>query len=483
MEQEPPSTPTKSNQDNHSSSEKLPAKEKLAVGAGGLTQLIGDTSLGMVATTLYQMMLGMNPALLGALIGLPRIWDAFTDPLMGYISDNFHSKWGRRRPFIFIGAILMGMSFGLIWMVPQDWSEGAMAIWFLVTTIIYYTCFTIFIVPHQALTYEMTPNYDERTSVMGYLTFWMKIGELFKDWIVPVALWTVTAGIVSSQTVGIRMTCWIVGLVFMAGVGLLPALFTKERYYKVRQAEAAKPKFLKGIAETLQNKAFLILLALTMMQIIAGMFGSSLDYYLMVYYMFDGDIAQGATWKATLSSCYAVWGFIQIPIVVAWSKKTSKRTVLTLVYVAMIVNSVFRWFIYQPGNQWFILLDPVLGSVFWIGIGTVKKSMMADICDQDELEHGFRREGTFGAVFGWISKCAVAIAFAGGLSVLSLVGFDESLGGAQSPETFLGMRLFMVFSAIIPCILCIILLQFFPLTREKAAEIRKELEARRGTVD
>ena len=108
--------------------------------------------------------------------------------------------------------------------------------------------------------------------------------------------------------------------------------------------------------------------------------------------------------------------------------------------------------------------------------------MMADICDNDELRHGERREGMFGAVYNWVAKTAVSLSFfAGGMSLV-LVGFDAELGGNQSADTFLGMRLLMVLGGMIPNMIALFLLQFYPITKESATQTRRLLEERRGTV-
>lgn len=455
--------------------------EKCAVGCGGLTTFLGNVSVKSTAVPFYQMMLGMNPALLGTLLAIPRLWDAVTDPIVGRISDKYHSQYGRRRPFIFLGAILMGLSFGAIWMVPQDWSETMMAAWFLITSLIFYTCFTIFGIPFLSLTFEMTPDYDERTSIMGYTTFWSKIGELAYQWVIPIA----SLSYFSSKIVGTQVACWGLAIIGMMFFGVLPAIFCKERYYKVNEKESTAKKgagFWKTVGHTLKNKAFVVLLLLTFCQIIAGTLGSSLDYYLLVYYMFDGDIAEGSKWKAILSSGYAVVGFIGIPLILAWSKRTAKSTVLKGIYTLNIVNSISKWFIYQPGNHYFIFFDPLLGALYWIAIGTVKQAMMADVCDQDELEHGERREGMFGSVFGWITKTAVSLTFLiSGLSLV-LAGFDSKLGGDQPEGTFTIMRLAMVLGGVIPSILSLWLMKYYPISRETAEETRRILEERRGTV-
>ena len=459
----------------------VPLLEKVAVGAGGLPQWLGNTLVQSVAQPFYVMILQLNPALLGVAIAVPRLWDAFTDPIMGRISDKWESRYGRRRPFIFIGAILMALSFGLIWMPSASWSQTTILAWFMATTFLFFTCYTVFAIPFTSLTYELTPNYDERTTVMGFTTFASKIGELSYQWIVPIA----ALGIFSSQLAGMRTVLWITAFVMLGLCGVLPALFARERYYGIESRKSAAHASLnlaQSARQTFHNKGFVVIIGLTLLQILSGMFGSSMDYYLLVYYMFDGDLLQGSTWKGVLSTGYAVCGILSIPLVIWFSKRTSKLTALRTAYVLSILNAIARWFIYQPGNEAWILLDPLLGCFLWTASGTVKQSMLADVCDEDEWRHGERREGIYGAVFGWITKTAFSLsALLGGIALV-WVGFEPGLGGQQSGQTFLGMRLMMVLGMSVPHFCALLLLGGFPITREQACTTRTQLEKRRGKI-
>ena len=122
---------------------KLSMKEKLSIGTGGLTLSLGNQSVRTTGQGVLNMILGINAFWVGIVLAIPLLWDAITDPIIGNISDNFKSKFGRRRPFIFTGAILMGLSFASIWMIPMGWSDGGKLAWFLISSLIFYTCATI----------------------------------------------------------------------------------------------------------------------------------------------------------------------------------------------------------------------------------------------------------------------------------------------------------------------------------------------------
>jgi GPH family glycoside/pentoside/hexuronide:cation symporter len=108
--------------------------------------------------------------------------------------------------------------------------------------------------------------------------------------------------------------------------------------------------------------------------------------------------------------------------------------------------------------------------------------MLADVCDDDELKYGKRQEGMFGALSTWVQKCGMALAYLGTGCVLQFAGFDAHLGGAQSASTFTMMRLVLVLAPAVTALIAIVVLFFYPITRQRAVEIRAELEARRGVI-
>ncbi len=451
---------------------------KIAAGMGGLAMFYGGVGVNSLAVPFYQMMMGVSPALLGLALALPRFWDAVTDPVMGYVSDNFHSRFGRRRPFVLAGAWLMGLSFGLIWMVPQEWGEIGKLLWFIGASLLFYTFLAIFAVPYTSLTYEMTPDYDERTRVMGYATFFSKLGEFTYQWVIPAT----GLAIFASMVEGVRIIGWVIGIIGMGVLGSIPALFVKERYYKVREKETARIAFWRSFGQSLKSKPFLILLGLLLLQVFTGMLGASMDHYLLVYYMFDGDIIQGSLWKGVLSSCYAVVGFASIPVISWACRRFDKSRVLVCIYMLTCLGGLARWFIFTPGNHFWVVLDPLFNSYYWIATGMIIPSMIADICDEDELGYGLRREGIFSSVYSWVMKTATSFAFFGTGLALVWAGFNSESAGAQGEDTFLFMRMCMAGGNIVPSLLAIVLVFFYPIDRRRAAETRARLESLRGSV-
>jgi GPH family glycoside/pentoside/hexuronide:cation symporter len=193
-----------------------------------------------------------------------------------------------------------------------------------------------------------------------------------------------------------------------------------------------------------------------------------------------------------LSSGYAVVGLVSIPIIAWLANLFGKKGSLYFVYGLMVFGGIMKWFIFTPGHHLFyigkiaidpvILIDPILCGPMWVAVKIMLASMMADICDDDELRYGKRREGMFGGAFSFLEKTAWSLsAVASGLT-LWLSGYNSALGGNQDPKTFTIMRLFLAGAPAITAVFAIVALKFYPITAKRATETRRKLEERRGVV-
>jgi len=455
--------------------------EKLAYGIGGLPVQFGEAGMKTLAVPVYQMMLKIDPALLGLAMAVPRLIDAFTDPLIGHVSDRTRGRWGRRRPYIVGGALLSGLSFIIIWMVPVNWTHNAQLWWFLGTSVLFYLCNSVWAVPYQSLGYEVSPDYNERTGIMGMQAVFYKLASLLYQWIFPLAQLAIFASVMD----GIRTVTVFVAVAVFILAGGLPGFLVRERFVLPNdRREPNKPRFnfLTACSTVLRNRSMLIIASLVTLQTIAGMLCGNLDYYLIVYYMSGGDLAQGSVWKGWLSSGYAVVGFLSIWPAVQLSRRLGKRATLSIIYGMAVVGGALKWLVFNPHWPWLIMLDPLLCAPVYVGLSVLVPSMMADICDEDELLHGERREGLFGAMLSWIRKFGVSLAFLGSGLTLNLIGFDAALEGAQHPSAILGIRLVMSLATSGTSVIALLLLRSYYLDRTRAAAIRVELEARRGAA-
>ena len=145
--------------------DKVPFLKKLAYASGGPVDIFGIWVMVSIAYQVFNFELKMSPTYVAIILMSLRLWDAMMDPVTGWISDNFRSKWGRRRPFIFVGAIFSGILYPLIWWFPTDLSQEGIMLWVIGFGILFYTAFAVWAMPYQSMLMEMTPDYNERTRV------------------------------------------------------------------------------------------------------------------------------------------------------------------------------------------------------------------------------------------------------------------------------------------------------------------------------
>jgi len=473
--------------------DRIPFVKKLVYGLGAfVNNLLGAAMATM--TIVLNLGLGMNPALVGLLGALPRLVDAFTDPLMGYISDHTKTKWGRRRPYIFIGAIVSAIVFILLWQLPRDQSENFYFWFFLIGSILFYLAYTIFATPWVALGYELTPDYHERTRIMAVQNFMGQFAWLVAPWFL---LFMQNETLFSDMIDGAGWLAIIIGI-FTVCIGILPALFLVERQIIKPMPQSIPEKavigeekkglvatlrdFFKGFLITIKFKPFLSLCGATFLIFNGFMMVSAFQSYVIIYYVFGGDQALGAEyvgWAGTVS-------FIATSCVIFLVTKLStifgKRKAFFIAISVSIFGYALKWICFTPDNPMLVLIPPIFFAFGLGGLFTLMGSMVADVCDLDELETGERREGMFGSIFWWVVKLGLAAAMAAGGFLLNATGFDVSLGGAQSADTLFYMRLADVLVPVVCSIIAIWMVASYPITEGMAKEVRHKLEKRRGKM-
>ena len=480
----------------------IPFVNKFIYGLGAfVNNLLGASMVTMVIV--LNLGLGMNPALVGLISALPRLTDALTDPLMGYISDHTRSKWGRRRPYIFIGAIAAGVVFALLWQLPRDQSENFYFWFFLIGSIIFYLAYTVFATPWVALGYELTPDYHERTSIMAVQNFMGQVAWLVAPWF----LWFMQNDMLFEDMVeGAGWLAIIIGT-FTIVIGILPAIFLKERSKKketttntskdslnnsssdTKQSEkkssAGISDFFRGFLTTIKFKPFLCLCAATFLVFNGFMLVSSFQTYVIIYYVFGGDQSLGAEYAGWAGTVSAISTFCVIFLIAKLSTIIGKRNAFFFSIGVSIVGYALKWVCYTPENPMLLLVPSIFIAFGLGGLFTLMGSMVADVCDLDELETKQRREGMFGSIYWWVVKLGMAVALAAGGFLLNATGFDVALLGQQSADTIFWMRLWDVLIPIFTSLVAIWMILAYPLTEEKANEVREALEIRRGklTVD
>jgi glycoside/pentoside/hexuronide:cation symporter, GPH family len=461
--------------------------QKIAFGAGHLVNNLLPGALGVFAFFLLTAF-GMDPFMAGLLGGLPRFFDALTDPIMGYISDNTTSKYGRRRPYIFIGAIMSGILFIILWQLNPENSQMYNFWYFLIISLVYMLANTMFSTPLIGLGYEMSSDYNERTKLMAYAQF---VGQF--AWMIVPWFWVLIANpnLFDSQAEGVRKLAFIVGglCIFL---GVLPALFNKEidQSNLTNRADLSLKNIasnFKGLLTSMvqigKNKPFVKLCGATFLVFNGFQMVASFSYFIIVFYLFNGDYGSAGNWPAWFSTVSALLtAFFVIPIITVLANKYGKRKAFIIATVISIVGYILKWWGFTPDNPWMMFM-PIPFMVFGIGgLFMLMMSMTADVCDLDELNNGMpRKEGTFGAIYWWMVKLGQGLALVLGGLVLKLVGFDQN-ASVQTAETIVNLRLADIIIPALTAGLAIIVMWNYNLTEKRAREIKDELVSRRGEL-
>ena len=460
-------------------------------GAGAfVNNLVSGTISAMMIV--LNLGLGLDPAVVGLLAAIPRFMDALTDPIIGYISDNTQTKWGRRRPFIFVGAIVTGLAFILLWQLPEGRTDGFYFWYFLVVSLVFYLAYTVFATPWVALGYEMTPDYHERTRLMGVQNFIGQLAYFIPPWLLLLMQNDQYFNTMVGGAAGISIPIGV----FVMCVGVLPAIFLKERWQgagRARKGGTEKSRsriniarhmkgFASGFSRSLRFMPFVKICTATFLVFNGFILISAFQVYVIIYYVFAGDQEQGAQLAAYVGSIKTVSTLGAIALVTWISTRIGKRRAFILSTGLSMVGYALNWFCYNPSLPWLILLPAPLTAFGLGGLFTLMPSMMADVVDFDELQTGERREGMFGSIFWWVVKLGLAASLAGGGFLLSATGFDLAAGGAQSDQTIFLMRLLDAACPVLASAGAIWLIAHFGLTETRMTEIRTALEERRGRV-
>ena len=461
--------------------DRIPIFQKAIYSIGGLVNSIQSAAIGAMVIVL-NLGLGMNPALVGLVGAIPRIIDAISDPITGYFSDNFRTRWGRRRPVIFFGAITGGIFYALMFQLYKGHSESFYFWYFAALQSLYFLGFTCFSIPWIALGYEMTPDYHERTRLQAASNF---IGQL--AWVIAPWLFKImdNKSMFTDIVHGARILSIILGAFIVVG-GILPAIFIKERF-----ADIAKPNrgvgpwnitkdFFRGFAIAFKCRPFVKLCAVTFLIFNGFMLASAFSAYVIFFYVYHGDYSKGGTllgWFGTLSS---VCTFCVIFLATWLSTKIGKKNTFIITISISIIGYALKWIGYNP-NQPYLLLIAAPFIAFGLGsLFTLVSSMVADVCDLDELQTDTRREGMFGAIYWWMVKLGLAISSLLSGILLNVTGFNITLGANQTVSALFWMRICDIGIPIATSLIAIFIITTFDISEAKAREVRTQVERRRG---
>ena len=433
--------------------------------------------------------LGMDPFLVGLIGSIPRLFDAVSDPMMGYISDHSRTRWGRRRPFIFIGALFAGVVFAAMWQLPEGHSESFYFWVFLAASVMYFLTYTVYATPFVAFGYEMTPDYHERTRLQAFSN---TVGQL--AWIGVPWFYAIMSSKLFDNTVhGARvLALWVGSAICLLGV--VPAIFCREKQLAIGEAPAADVaasqkgvwghslEFFQGVVTTFRCRPFVKLCAATFLVFNGFQLGSSFSLYVVKYYVFNGEDGPTGALMGKFGSLTAICTLAVIPLTAWISTKIGKRRTFLVTISLSLFGYALKWFGYSPTHPDLLLISCPFVAFGTGSLFTLMGSMVADVCDYDELETNQRREGVFAAIYWWMVKIGLSLASLLTGLMLNASGFDVELESGQSEQTLLLLRVFDVGVPLLTSAIAIWVIVTYEISEAKAHEIREELDSRRDAA-
>lgn len=471
---------------------KLPLKTKVAWGAGGFFEQMIANGINVVVMQIFNIGYGIDARLLGFVQFFPRILDAISDPLLGNLTDNTRSRWGRRRPWILVSSTVCSILYVLVWFCNPEWRPSGILWWFTIISILYYQFFGLYSIAYNALGFEQTDDYNERTNLQGYRMLFLNLAvpllnavyffsrhpffttdaPAFFSWVtgeIPEAFEAI-------EIYGIRSVALILGIIMFL-FALMPVIFSRENPDAQNQD---KIHLWAAIKTTARNRIFLVFVGIMIMALFAIALSGPLIFYLQLYHVCEGDKDMAA--RLSMIGGFSVLGatIVAIPLTTMVNRWIGKNNALWVGLFLQLTSCLSAWIFFTPSNPWLSLIPGVIlvfGMVIYqMGANTI----LADICDVDELDTGLRREGMYAAALGFVNKLAFSSVNLIAGFILFFCGFDASADEPASSQTILNLRIAYVLIPVVLFSVVAILLKRFPLSHEMMNDVRRKLDERHG---
>jgi GPH family glycoside/pentoside/hexuronide:cation symporter len=469
-----------------------------------MTDCLTYNGLNGMMDAIYINAMGLAPQSIGLARSIPRLLDLLTDPILGHLSDNTRSRWGRRRPWMAVGAVIAALIAILMWFPPlhaASWVTTAFVVGMVV--VLFTFGYSMFTIPYLAQGYELSTDYNERTHIFQWRQSAVAATGLITPWFIPLCLWlegdqaNVTRGAVGVHWVSIGIAC----LILLTAA--IPILSIRAAGQHVAEK---KTPFLEGLRFTLKNKAFWPLLSGNFLvkcgMVVTGCF----FYYVMVYHVSGGDNKGGTVRLALFSNTINV-ATLTAMLVMGWvTDRLGKKGVLLLLMLLSSATYASVWFTLRPhtaawllditawlkhlwsfrlwqyaADIWPALITGACIGVFTNSMPLIMNSMLADVCDVDELACGRQRQAFYGAVFVTCDKAAMALTMLLQGFLVAASGYSAKLA-VQAPETIQFWMKALLYTQPVGFLLGFACILFYPITRASAAQVRRQLDARKGAT-
>jgi GPH family glycoside/pentoside/hexuronide:cation symporter len=413
-----------------------PKSEKLSL---GMKMLYGAPSVAGAAMAI-PVAIHVNPfysdtvlvplAWVALAAALARVLDAIIDPFVGWLSDHTHTRWGRRRPWIFVAAPIAACVFVALFSPPTWLSTQGAAVWFGATLMSFFILNMLYGLPHAALGPELTLDYHERSSLFSWREGFALIGTLVAA-VVPGIL----INVLGDERRAFADMAIAYGLLMVTLYWLLVFRVRERPGFVERKSNPLVP----GVRRSLRNRPFVVLFACYVVASIPGAIPGLLMPYFSRYVLNPPPLpAEDAqSWLSIFLALYFLSGLVFLPLWLALAKRIGKLKTWLFTFVIGITGGI-ALFMLGPGDNVACMFVIVwAGSSFGAGL-FLPPAIQADVIDYDELHSGKRREAQYLAMWGLVPKFIVIPSASLPLALLAWLGYQPNV--AQSPDVVLAIR-------------------------------------------
>jgi len=438
---------------------------KLAYGAPGMAGAAMAIPIAIHLTMFYSDVILVPLGFIAIVKAVARAFDAITDPLMGWISDRTRTRWGRRRPWMVIGAPLAAVSFIAMFSPPLGLDPLTAVGWFAATYTLYYLFHTVYQIPHYGLGPELTQNYRERASLYGWSEGFTVAGTM----LAALAPWLM-GRIFGNQ----RDTFVAFSIIF----GTLLTLLYWNLAYRVRErpdyVNRPPNPLVPGLRRVMRNRAFRLLLIIYLIGSVTGAIPGLLMPYFTKYVIQPED---PDLWLAVFLAVYFGAGFACLPVWVWVVKRFGKKPLWLFGYAATVVALFSIFFFVGPGD--FVPMVVCLlfaGAVFSSRL-LLGPAMQADVIDYDELHTGKRREAQYGGLWSIMTKFTVIPSMSIPLAILASLGYEPNV--EQSDVVQFAIRAIFALAPAATALIGLAIAIFYPITEKVHERILEGVECHR----
>jgi len=437
------------------------AAESLLVGVGALVMPIYTTGFGL------------NPLAVGWAISIARIIDAFVDPFIGHWSDRSTNQLGRRRPFMFCGAISSALLTIALWCSSPLWNMSAQFAYLLLVSSLFWVSFGVYTIPLYAIGCELVEDYNGRTLVASVRSISCAATGFVVSWL----YWLALRPIFPTEISGIR---WVsIGLTLLiTAAGWMPVFLCKEGF--IINSQFRRPNFLPSLLQVAKTREFIYLIVMRAVTTIASQVFSGLIFYIVIYYVFNGEKTAALFVFGLYGTVGSILGITMPPFLTKIANSYGKRVLLYAGLSLYVVNGIGCFFLLTPHAPYLLILMAFLNFPAGMFIGVFSYASLPDVCDLDELTHGFRREGLFSGVMTFLTKIEISISALLVGYILVFAGFNSDLTHlSNSTLTMLRLVAFLSYSC--AGIVCLLFAYKFSITREVIKKTQVRLRSLRDT--